>query len=210
MIYIVSDLHIDNGRNGFNENRPAFNSFLDMVGDNLLVFNGDTLELWHNTWWEIINGPNKDLILRIRAKEEKWIIPGNHDIEDTLLSRFFHTSNIEAVRYAGRWKIFHGYQVDPILDEPQERWFAAHLDRFVAVANIPWLNTIRDKISDGDRGNDALISALENRGNFIVGHSHIAEDRGWFVNSGTWTGKRNAYIEIDDNDNASLKEFKEV
>jgi UDP-2,3-diacylglucosamine pyrophosphatase LpxH len=46
MIYIVSDLHIDPIDGFFTPVKSKFHDFLDMVGDNYLIINGDLLDLW--------------------------------------------------------------------------------------------------------------------------------------------------------------------
>ena len=58
MIFLVSDLHMGDGgpEDHFTTSGgvKAFSDFLDMVGDQPLIGNGDILELWAYDWQQIV------------------------------------------------------------------------------------------------------------------------------------------------------------
>jgi UDP-2,3-diacylglucosamine pyrophosphatase LpxH len=211
MIFCVSDWHIDNGRNKFSTQYQMAHLFLDLVGDKPLYLIGDTLELWANEWFEIYGGPYRDLLTRIaERKGETVVFAGNHDIEEELLHKFFPKAQIRTRMTVGDRRIFHGFQIDPLLDSAEERWLASSFDRAFTMIDIPWLNALREGIADKARSNVPLFDALwqyQEYKRFLLGHSHVEEDQGWFVNCGSPLFGKFPYVELEKNGDASLKYF---
>ena len=209
MIYIVSDLHIDPIDGFFTPVKSKFHDFLDMVGDNYLIINGDLLDLWSWSLNNILSGVNKDIIERLKVKENVHLILGNHDLYPIAMRSVFSGPNdIKMYINIGPWKIFHGYQVDPVLDNPIERWNVATGARIIQALNWSWLNKIRDRLTKGERTNEPLIKALkEKNSNYILGHSHEALIYdGWYINEGCWSGNSDlTYCMIDENKQYSVE-----
>ena len=211
MICCVSDWHIDNGHNEFSWHYKQAHDFLDFVGKEPLFMIGDTLELWACEWYEVWGGPYEPLLKRIRERPyDTTIFQGNHDIQALVLQRFFPEAEVVTSRIVGDRQVFHGFQVDPILDTPEERWLIAGIDRACTLIDIPWLNALRDRIADADRSNKPLIQRLKNakkRVRYLMGHSHIEENLGWFVNCGSLLRSDFPYVELEENGDAALKFF---
>lgn len=209
MIYCSSDWHIDNGRNLFSRSYRTAMDWLDFIEGQRLYLLGDTLELWACEWNEIYSGPYQDLLMRLAERKRTTVFLGNHDIEKPILQKFFPKAEIRIRQRIGDRQIFHGFQADPLLDTEVERWVASKFARAFTLVDIPWLNAIRDKISQSERRNEPLIETLQEQRNgfrFLLGHSHVATELGWYTNCGA-PGEYFPYVELSENGDAALKYF---
>lgn len=212
MIICVSDWHIDTGHNNFAKHYRQVHDFLDYIGNSQLYMIGDTLELWDYEWYEVWSGPYDDVIKRLATRKDTTIFQGNHDIQKLMLHKFFPIAETASTRIVGDRIIFHGFQIDPLLDSTQERWLVAGLDRAFTLIDIPWLNALRDKIADTDRSNTQLIHSLQRNkveSRYLIGHSHIEEDIGWFANTGSLMRDKFPYIKLEDSGDVELLYFQE-
>jgi UDP-2,3-diacylglucosamine pyrophosphatase LpxH len=210
MIICVSDWHIDNGKNRFSWHYKYAQDFLDFIEDAPLFMIGDTLELWACEWYEVFGGPYDSIIKRLAEREDTVVFQGNHDIQRLVLSRFFPKAEIASTRVVGDRVIFHGFQVDSLLDSASERCLVAGLDKAFTLIDVPWLNALRDKIADSDRSNEPLIMNIEKNkveSRYLIGHSHVEEDRGWFANTGSLMRDKFPYIKLEDSGDVQLMYF---
>ncbi len=207
----ISDGHIDDGSGGFKKNFRRTQDFLDDAGKDPILWLGDTVELWKFKWYQVLGGPYRSLLDRMAERTQDVFVIGNHDFGFESLSAFFPRSNILPRMKIGNREIFHGFQVDPLLDSAAERWFVSVFDYLMT--EISHLNDIRDQIADSTRTNDPLIESLlkaENKGKrFLLGHSHVEIDMGWFTNTGSLIGDRFPWVEVEDNGDCTLKYFGE-
>jgi predicted phosphodiesterase len=206
MTVIVSDLHIDNGRGDFSPFAARFHTFLDHVGAKDLIINGDFLDLWRWRLSEILDGPNKLVIERIREKRNVSLILGNHDFRLDVMRSVFQREVFNRLDLFG-WSIFHGYQADPTVDTPQERWVAAAVCRVVETANISWLSRAAKWAATANHDNEKIKAGLVLPGRYIIGHTHTATHDGWYVNDGACCIERMNYVELDSS-NARLKTWE--
>lgn len=197
-VYLVSDLHMDDGQGGFRENQKAFNDFLDMVGKDLLILNGDTVDLWKDKWFHILRGPCRSTILRLGEKMDKVVVRGNHDHDEDALGGFFPYADIRPGMNLGKYRVIHGYQADPLLRFGPARWIVGAVDGAIEAADLDALNSFREKIASGDRTNEPMTMTLEGTGDYLIGHSHCPVDLGWYINSGCWVGDHPSYIKVED------------
>jgi UDP-2,3-diacylglucosamine pyrophosphatase LpxH len=206
--FLFSDTHLDNGNGEFTTSggAVAFNNFLDVVGDQELIGNGDILDLWEWSWKEISNGPNMSIIKRLAAHPNFTYILGNHDLLLGWISTIFHNAKVEMAIELDSYIVFHGFQIDPKLNTQWKRWFAAEGDRLVEQMNNPVFRKIRQWFAAGDRTNKPLIAALEDTDKkFLIGHSHHPINlNGWYINSGCWISGDPCFITIDDSGVAEL------
>jgi predicted phosphodiesterase len=209
MTYIVSDWHLDDGTGPCNKNRQVMNDFLDLVGRDEIVFLGDTLELWRNTYEEIHKGPNWPTVQRIK---NHVILYGNHDRYPKIMRGIFTQGPFEEIEIGlkgVRKRIVHGDEFDPMLSGVRME-LAAKFDRMVFLFNNEELNKVADAYSAADRSNAPLLEAVKrNGGNWIMGHSHKIARAKNFMNSGSGIGKSFYYIKIEDSTGeATLVKFK--
>ncbi len=209
MIYLVSDLHIDDGSGEFTQNQKSFHAFLDFVGDNELIIVGDFLDLWVYHVDEILGGSNIKVINRITEKANVKLILGNHDLYPDLMERIFQREVYASIGTCG-WKIQHGHQFDPVLNSEAEREFVAKLARILQVIQSPLLNDIAGLVKKSERSNESLLEAVEEYGGkWIMGHSHLPLQEPNFLNTGCWTGDDLRYILLnEDTGQAGLVKFK--
>ena len=201
MIFLVSDLHMGDGgpEDHFTTSGgvKAFSDFLDMVGDQPLIGNGDILELWAYDWQQIVTGKNWPIVSRLMNHPNFTYILGNHDLNQKAWPKTRLSLQIDA------WTILHGHQFDPSLNSGWKQWLAEESDELIQKINNPELNEVRDWFSVGDRNNAPLIAAVENTGkNWIMGHSHqpdslMLKGGGMFVNSGCWIDGDPHYVTIN-------------
>ncbi len=194
---VISDVHLDNGSGGFAPNRESFMKFLRYVGDEKLVIAGDFFDLWRFSFKDII-AANTDIVSAIRRHPNVTLLLGNHDLSYNLMR--YIVKDVRMSMKAHGYTIFHGHQIDPLLDTPQERFFASAGARIIQALNWAWLVRLVDKATSGHRSNAPLKRTIENRygaGRYIVGHSHVPSDDGWFLNAGTWTGDDPRYIKLE-------------
>jgi calcineurin-like phosphoesterase family protein len=210
--FIVSDLHLDDGSGEFTKsgNAPRFMKFLDMVGDDFLVILGDFLDFWSWKPSAILNGPHQGIIDRIRKNPNARLILGNHDLRPSLMAEIFGKENIFMRMEILGWRVFHGHQLDPSSDTLPERILAFICARVIQSLNFSLLNKLRDWVVSADRTNEPLVEALRNReGKYILGHSHVTVDLGWYMNAGSWLEENNCpYIVIQEDGEAHLKKLK--
>jgi UDP-2,3-diacylglucosamine pyrophosphatase LpxH len=204
MKIISSDHHVDKGKGPFN--RAAFLAFLKWVFGNgyILILNGDFLECWADTLEEILNGPNADIVRMIIDHPEVIIIKGNHDPDLKTMAKLFRRPIYTVLEIDGH-RILHGDRLDPALDTDVEQETVKWGDRFFEWANNSWLNKIRNWVAKGDRKNEPLIASLQDQHKsnpamkWLVAHSHIPLNLGWYINSGCWcdTPDTMAFIMFD-------------
>lgn len=212
MVRDTGDWHLDAGRNPCPPER--FHAFLDLAEPDQLILGGDTLELWAFEWWEVWQGPYQGVIERIRERtRETIILIGNHDGEEEVLKRFFPRADVRISLVVGNRLIIHGHQYDPLLDDWYERWTAHNFDRAFTMINLPWLNALREKIADKDRTNDSLILSLlriyEEGRRYLLHHSHVEVNRGWYANPGSPLKGPFPYIELEENGDCTLRYLRE-
>jgi UDP-2,3-diacylglucosamine pyrophosphatase LpxH len=209
-VIIISDPHLDDGTGPFSHNHNAFMRFLDLVGNKDLVIAGDFLDLWRWKAEDIIKS-NIKIIRRIKQKKNVVLVLGNHDLDIEIMRDIFPgKTDIQMKIEAYGYTIFHGYQIDPMLDDPRERFFAKWGARIIQTINDPNLNRLVEYLTASHRSNDRLKKQIAKKfpldTKIICGHSHIAEQSDNFLNCGTWTGNRLPYIELD-SEKAVLMEF---
>ncbi len=210
---VVSDIHLDDGTGLFSQNRKAFHHFLDLVGGEDLVIAGDFLDLWRWKAKDIISA-NKKIIRRIKQKKNVVLVLGNHDLDIEVMRDIFPgKTDIQMKVEAFGYTIFHGHQVDPMLDDPKERFFTKWGARLIQTIDNPILDKIVAYLTSSHRSNDRLKKQIAKKfpegTKVICGHSHVAEESSAFLNTGTWTGNYLTYIELD-SEKAELREFKNV
>lgn len=197
---IVSDIHLCDGTGSFYKNHDRFMDFLDFVGKGGLLIAGDFVDLWRWSPDSIFNGPNKDIIARIKEKKNCMLTPGNHDLNMKVMETIFgNRIRMQVNMYD--YVIFHGHQIDPILDTPQERWVAKTAAWIIQRLNWKWLHSATEYLTSAHRSNDRLIETIKKEypeeTKIICGHSHVAEDLGWFLNTGTWAEYDFNYVTLD-------------
>ena len=184
--------------------------FLDFVGDDDLECVGDVLDTWAWPLEEICAGPNKDIIRRLQEKENFYIDPGNHDPKPEILWNLF--PKCREITYLSEnygYNKLHGHTLDPELDNRMKMLFAQLGDRLASESGIPAIEMIRDYIMKADNNNQPLIAKLEGQGKFIVGHTHIALDLGWYLNLGFWFGDKCTYLILYEDGSHEMEVFDE-
>lgn len=221
--YLFSDPHIDRGDGPFTTTGglKALNGFLDMVEAEKkkracsLIAVGDLLELWADVYSDISAGPNGPLLERLMGMLDVDIL-GNHDWDPELMAVLFGRDQVKVWMQIGEWTIFHGHQVDPILNAGWKCWLAHEGDKLIEELNNPVFTKIHDWAAKTDRTNSPLIKALQETGEkFILGHSHHAldiplENGGRYVNCGCWCSGDPHYVTVDDGGKVELHKWGEV
>jgi UDP-2,3-diacylglucosamine pyrophosphatase LpxH len=215
MLYnVISDLHIDRGDGPFtlNGGPAALNSFLDFAWNDPIIYLGDSLELWANSFSEIWRGPNQPLVSRLMNHPDYRVVLGNHDASMKLFPKIYTQLQV------GNRTLTHGHTFDKELNTEWKCWtaeeadrIATELDNSIIVDGVArWLQSSNNTSSEDD-----IIEAIQDTGkNFIFGHTHRAAYRtlrggGIYVNCGSWCeGPPYNYIEIDDSGNAVLKKWR--
>jgi UDP-2,3-diacylglucosamine pyrophosphatase LpxH len=207
---IISDLHIEDGKGAFTTSGgpAALNGFLDMAGDDPLILDGDTFELWANLWNEIINGPNWPIVERFMNHPNVTVILGNHDAKLGMMQILFGKNRVKTSLQIGDWIVTHGHQFDGLLNSAWKRWMAEEADRLAEELANPAVDSIKNwfQASDNASSEKDIMDAVRDTGkSWIFGHTHRSKVRklsggGLYVNLGCWcaTPEERCYAEIDD------------
>ena len=212
-IAVISDTH-----RGVKERlaqSPALESFLAYAKANYLklIYNGDIVDLWKVSSQEAMDTDTQTIVALASYPDYLWL-PGNHDSDAGAMRRmgFKIPEDYKFFARVGTRLIFHGYQLDSLLDSEYEREQAAFLDRVgYDLRDFGFLNYIRSMIDHAHRDNRELDFRSKSWGPVVTGHTHLAEvdDDGRFINDGCVTGEEPMhYVALDWEGNAELIEWK--
>lgn len=190
--FYFSDSHIMGNTGPFflSEGLPVLSSFLDMVESEkgILKALGDVLDLYAVTIDTIMNGPNKVLVQRLQKMmvECAW---GNHDYFPQVMQKTFPNTKFSNAIQIGPYTGIHGWQFDPHFNTAWKRWMVGEVDYLMNERPNSVFGEVLNLADNDNRTNKPLIEAVQHTGQkFVMGHTHVAADLGWFCNTGCWQG----------------------
>jgi hypothetical protein len=175
----------------------------------VVIINGDLLECLYFNFMKVLKA-NHNKILAVVQNPLVFIIPGNHSAVIGNFQPFF-PSMIYDRMILGRYNIFHGHELDDLVNKPYLRKPTKLLAKLVAhyseESNSSWLIDWSRAMSKAEHENAKLIEVLQkldpidsvsgSDAPVILSHTHQEYDyEGWYFNTGSFSTPKMPYLEV--------------